>query len=249
MPLDLASARQLRRAFAHLRDRAGRRLQRVRVERLDRIDHRDRRLLRLQRWTGFSRARFRRSGAAPTHRAPAASRAARSAATDSSPLTYSTLCCAPIAHSACSISVDLPMPGIAADQHHRAGARARRPARGRIPRCRSAARLSSCASTSDRRCSLPLPASARETVGARRHRFGDGFDQRIPRRAMRALALPFDGLAAAFGAGVNRFGFGHTVDDEVRMPAPAAAAGCAPTVYCAAGVCGGPPGADAAGCG
>ena len=49
VPLALASARQLRRALAHLRDRAGRRRQRLAVDGLDRIDHRDRRLLGLER--------------------------------------------------------------------------------------------------------------------------------------------------------------------------------------------------------
>ena len=49
VPVLLASACQLRRAFAHLGDRAGRRRQRVAVDGLDRIDHADRRLLGVYR--------------------------------------------------------------------------------------------------------------------------------------------------------------------------------------------------------
>ena len=49
MPLALASARQLRRAFAHLRHRAGRRGQRLGVDGLDRVDHDDRGLLGVER--------------------------------------------------------------------------------------------------------------------------------------------------------------------------------------------------------
>ena len=41
VPLRLGVARELRRALAHLRHRAGRRLQRLGPQRLDRIDHRD----------------------------------------------------------------------------------------------------------------------------------------------------------------------------------------------------------------
>ena len=46
MPGALGVARELRRALAHLRDRAGRRLQRLGPQRLDRIDDRDPRLAR-----------------------------------------------------------------------------------------------------------------------------------------------------------------------------------------------------------
>ena len=38
---------------------------------------------------------------------------------------------------------------------------------------------------------------------------GDGFDQRVPHAAMRALALPLRALAAALGAGVDSLGLGH----------------------------------------
>jgi uncharacterized protein len=46
-------------------------------------------------------------------------------------------------------------------------------------------------------------------LGGRRGGFGDGFFERVPRLAMGALALPFNRLAAAFGACVDGFGFGH----------------------------------------
>ncbi len=48
-PARLGGARQLRRALAHLRDRAGRRRERLAVDGLDRIDHRDRGLLARER--------------------------------------------------------------------------------------------------------------------------------------------------------------------------------------------------------
>ena len=84
----LGEARELRRAFAHLRDRAGRRGERVGVDGLDRIDHRD---LRAASASSVARIFSSWISASSAHRARVAapSRRARSAtcAPDSSPVT------------------------------------------------------------------------------------------------------------------------------------------------------------------
>ena len=112
MPARLGEARELRRAFAHLRHRAGRRGQRLGVDGLDRIDHRDVGLLGLERRRGSSRA-----GSRP---APAPWRASRPSRRARSATCCAALLAAHVEHlaslrasapSACSSSVDLPMPG------------------------------------------------------------------------------------------------------------------------------------------
>ena len=56
---------------------------------------------------------------------------------------------------------------------------------------------------------LAFAGQRSEPVGAGGHAFGYRFDERVPCRAMRALALPLHGLSPAFGTGVDRLGFSH----------------------------------------
>ena len=99
--------------------------------------------------------------------------------------------------------------GIAADQHHTAVHQpaAQHPVEfgdtGR--RARHFARLHLRQLLQLARCRQRAVA----VLARRRQRFRNGLDQRVPRAAVRTLALPFGRLSAAFGAGINRFCFGH----------------------------------------
>ena len=73
----LRVARELRGAFAQLRDRPGRRLQRLGPERLDRIHHRDLAAAAHPASRRCARAGFRRSGARRAHPARGAAPASR----------------------------------------------------------------------------------------------------------------------------------------------------------------------------
>ena len=48
---------------------------------------------------------------------------------------------------------------------------------------------------------------------ARRSSLGHCLDERVPCLAMRALTLPFEGLAPAFRTGIGRFGFSHLLEE------------------------------------
>ena len=108
----LGRARQVGRAFAHLRHRAGRRRELVGIHGLDRVDHRDRRAAPRPAWPGSCRARSRPaptpgSGPAPggARAAPPGRRFPRRSRTSVRWPAPCRLC------MACSSSVDLPMPG------------------------------------------------------------------------------------------------------------------------------------------
>ena len=175
----LGEPRQLRRAFAHLRDAARRRLQRLGVDGLDRIDDHDLRLR--SRLIAATIASSCTSASNSTGRVdePQPLRAQRNLldrlfAGDVERAVRG----AQRGAAACSSSVDLPMPGIAADQHHAARHAGRRPARGRIPRGRWECAAFCCGSTA------ASDAIAERVAGHRlrsaRPRASPRLDQRVP---------------------------------------------------------------------
>ncbi|MNN02734.1 hypothetical protein D3C81_1154020 [compost metagenome] len=201
----LGDARQLRRALAHLRDRARRRGQRLRVERLDRVDHRHFRLLGFERGLDLLELDF---GEQPQRRAFHAQ-----------PLrTQGDLragfFAADIEHAALPGQVGqrlqqqrgLADAGIAADQHHAARHQ---------PAAQHAVELVDAAGKARHVGSVDLGQLAHhgrcrqrlEALG--RGRLGHRFHQRVPLLAMRALAGPARGGAAAFGTGVDGLGLGQ----------------------------------------
>ena len=199
----LGVARELRRALAHLRDRARRRLQRLGPDRLDRVDHRDARPRVLERaedtlelGLGEQAARRRRRARAAARAAPPARPTPRPRRRACLPRRFQPAHAPAAAASTCRCrgrrraAPPGPPPG-------------RRPARGRAPPMPVGMRSRSFASTLGQhhrrrpcRCSGALLL---------RQRFG----QRAGGAAGRAAAEPLQRGRAAVGADVRRLGPRH----------------------------------------
>ena len=182
MPLALASARQLRRALAHLRDRAGRRGQRLAVDGLDRVDRPPTAgcsassVARIfSSWISASTRTGLRAEAEPAR----AQRDLRAALLAGDVEHLASRATARRAPAAAASTCRCPDRRRSAPRRRRRG---RRRARGRARRCRSAGarrrrRRSRRASPPPRRGSRPR-AGARSAACA--PALGDRLDERVP---------------------------------------------------------------------
>ena len=164
------------------------------------------------------------------HRQRAAARAARRAASPGPPTPRPTrrARCArrrPGCPSAAHVSVDLPMPGRAADQHERARHEAAAEHAVELADA-GAQRATAAASTSAQRAparSAPAPSAGRRARRAAAARCSS--TKRVPLPAARAAAVPLRALVPARGAGEEGAGAGHAARLSARVDgfAPATA--------------------------
>ena len=200
--------RQLRRAFAHLRHRAGRRTERLGIHGLDRVDHRDLGLVFGQRVQDFFELDFglQLEVLGVDRQALGAHRDLRAGffAADVQDLLE-----ARHARQRLQQQGRFADARIAADQHHAAGHQAA--AQHAVEFLDAGAETRhidrfDIGQTEHRRGLRQSLMLHRKTVAGG---FDDGFHQRIPLVAGRTLADPFVGNAAAFGAAVIGFCLGH----------------------------------------
>ncbi len=204
----LGDARQLRRAFAHLRHRAGRRTEGVGIHGLDRIDDGDFRLVLGQRAEDFFQLDFGlQLQVARIDRQPLGAQGDLGAG----------FLAADIQHffQPRQIGQRLQQQGrladarVAADQHHAAGHQAAAQHAVEFLDAGAEARHVDRLDVGQRHHRRALRQALMRGRKAIAGRLDDGFDQRIPLAAGRALASPFVADAAAFGAGVVGFWFSH----------------------------------------
>ena len=179
------------------------------IERLDRIDHRDRGLVCLHRGLDFLELDLGEQRArSPSHRRRAA-RAQRDLlrrflAADVEHLARGAH--ARRAPAAATSTCRCPDRRRSAPRRRRP---ARRPARGRIRRCRWQARLLARLDFGQALQPAACPRSAAKRLRRTAAASATRFHERVPRLAMRALALPLQRLPAALGARVDGLRFSH----------------------------------------
>ena len=219
MPALLGQARQLRRAFAHLRHRTGRRLKRVRPQRLDRVDHRDLRLFGLQRGQNLLEIdlgqQLQRAGVEPQPAGAQRDLLARFLAADVEHLA------APLdsRDSACSSSVLLPMPGSPPIS-------TTPPATRPPPSTRSNSSMPVADAVRFARLDLRQVAAAAPPAPATRNGAPLAFRRRVSTSVFQApqpghCPCHFGLRGAAFGAAVDRLAFCHDAPRIHQTPRPA----------------------------